>query len=126
MKKITNRNYLLWLKILNKVDQPLQVLFVNRLRHRNSCLTKMTRFSKMQIRKYKRFLFLPKNCAGSRKPECLVVYFMFDWCFHAPRPLPLSPKGGLYSHSHNGRSFMYLYLLINEQGVEVSDTTKAY
>jgi hypothetical protein len=51
---------------------------------------------------------------------------MFDYLFYVllvlPYPLahipPLSPKGGLFSHSDNGRSFIHFNLLNDELNVE--------
>ncbi len=60
MEKIACDDQLLWLKILNLCNQPLQVFFINGLRNRNTRFSEMPCFAKMQIGYDQRSFFFPK------------------------------------------------------------------
>ena len=72
VKHIPDNDQLRGLEMLDLNDQPLQILFVNGLRNRNSRFPEMTRFSEMQIGNDQRLFFFPIYRSVACKPELLI------------------------------------------------------
>jgi hypothetical protein len=61
MEEIAYYNELPWLKVLQLLDQALQVFFVNSLWNGDAIFPEMSCFTKMQIRQDQCFFFFPEN-----------------------------------------------------------------
>ena len=61
VKEIAYNNKLPGLKVLDLLDQPLEVLFVNSLGNRYAKFSEMACFPKMQVCQDQRFFFFPEN-----------------------------------------------------------------
>lgn len=68
VKKITNHNEALRLKMKEQVYQPLQIVAINMLRHGHAGLTEMASFSEMEVSHDQCFFFLPKNSPVGGEP----------------------------------------------------------
>ena len=73
VKEISHYYELFGLKILHLLDEPLEILLVNRLRYRYTMLPEMPCFPEMQICQDQRFFFFPENTPLGAKPEVLLL-----------------------------------------------------